>query len=252
MLADIARFALEGMGRADAPYHDADHVVAVSEAARLIVAGRHAAGEAVGVEDWLHMVAAALMHDLGYVRGLCPGDGEGRVMTGCGEASVAMPESATDAWLAPYHVDRGIRVARARYTGVAGLDVDRLARAIDATRFPPPHGRGAAAGAAADGTEPGLVRAADLIGQFADLHYPRKVAALYAEFAETGEAAVQGYASPADIWSGFPAFFETVVAPRIGPALAYLDRTAEGRACRARLELNLSRARAGAPRHVVE
>ncbi len=35
-------------------------------------------------------------------------------------------------------------------------------------------------------SEPGLVRAADLIGQLADPFYRRKVNALYQEFVETG------------------------------------------------------------------
>jgi hypothetical protein len=48
-------------------------------------------------------------------------------------------------------------------------------------------------------TEAGLVRAADLIGQLGDPLYPRKLNALFYEFAETGVNQRLGYASPADI-----------------------------------------------------
>jgi len=56
-----------------------------------------------------------------------------------------------------------------------GVDAERIARAIEMTRFPVPQ----------DGlhdetdTEPGLVRAADLIGQLADPLYLRRLNALY-------------------------------------------------------------------------
>ena len=56
-------------------------------------------------------------------------------------------------------------------------------------------------------TEAGLVRAADLIGQLADPFYPRKLNALYHEFAETGVAEQLGYHSPADVAEHYPRFF---------------------------------------------
>ena len=51
------------------------------------------------------------------------------------------------------------------------------------------------------------MRAADLIGQLADPFYPRKLNALYHEFAETGVAEQLGYHSPADVAEHYPRFF---------------------------------------------
>ena len=48
------------------------------------------------------------------------------------------------------------------------------------------------------------MRAADLIGQLADPFYPRKLNALYHEFAETGVAEQLGYHSPADVAEHYP------------------------------------------------
>jgi len=78
---------------------------------------------------------------------------------------------------------------------VAGLDVERLCRAIELTRFPVPEDRDHAE----TESEAGLVRAADLIGQLADPAYPRKLAALFCEFRETGVAERLGYRDPADL-----------------------------------------------------
>ncbi len=81
-------------------------------------------------------------------------------------------------------------------------------------------------GHAETGTEAGLVRAADLIGQLADPAYPRKLAALLAEFRETGVAARLGYRDPADLAERYPRFSWGKVEPYLGPALRHLERTA--------------------------
>ena len=49
--------------------------------------------------------------------------------------------------------------------------------------------------------------AADLIGQLADPLYPRKLNALFHEFAETGTNERLGYKSPADLVDHIRAFF---------------------------------------------
>ena len=66
------------------------------------------------------------------------------------------------------------------------------------------------------------MRAADLIGQLADPFYPRKLNALYHEFAETGVAEQLGYHSPADVAEHYPRFFWKV-EPYIGDALRHLS-----------------------------
>ena len=96
--------------------------------------------------------------------------------------TVAAPRGATDAFLAPWHVERAKIFVRRRCAAVPGLDLERLCRAIELTRFPVPED----GDHAETETEAGLVRAADLVGQLADPAYPRKLAALFHEFRETG------------------------------------------------------------------
>ena len=116
-------------------------------------------------------------------------------------------------------------MVRGRFGPVPEIDEERIARAIEVTRFPIPVDD---AYAETD-TEGGLLRAADLIGQLADPLYPRKLNALFHEFAETGTNERLGYESPADLVDQYPSFFWSTVEPYIGDALRYLERTIEGK-----------------------
>ncbi|HKM69611.1 MAG TPA: hypothetical protein VJX94_06005 [Stellaceae bacterium] len=82
---------------------------------------------------------------------------------------------------------------------------------------------------AATDTDAGLVRAGDLIGQLGDSLYPRKLNALYHEFAETGVHEKLGYSSPADMVDRYPQFYWSKVERYIGDALRYLEMTMEGK-----------------------
>ena len=138
---------------------------------------------------------------------------------------VEAPRGASDAFLTPWHIDRGKLFVRHRCKSIPGLDVERITRAIELTRFPVPDETEQTENA----SEAGLVRAADLIGQLSDPNHDRKYVALFAEFQETGVARQLGYSSPADIAEEYPQFFWSRVEPVIGPALAHLDRTTEGK-----------------------
>ena len=83
------------------------------------------------------------------------------------------------------------------------IDGERIAKAIELTRFPIPNDEDYAE----TDTEAGLLRAADLIGQLADPLYPRKLNALFHEFAEIGVNEKLGYATPADLAEQYPRFF---------------------------------------------
>src|SRR5438094_9266868 len=76
---------------------------------------------------------------------------------------------------------------------------------------------------------PGLMRAADLVGQLADVNYLRKIPALFAEFSETGANAKFGYRNPAELRAKYPDFFWKMVKPYVGDALRYLNVTQEGK-----------------------
>jgi hypothetical protein len=140
-------------------------------------------------------------------------------------ATVDLPRGASDAFLAPYHVERSKIAVRARFANHDLVDAERIASAIELTRFPVPE----------DGdhaeidSEAAFVRAADLIGQLGDPLYPRKLNALYHEFAETGINEVLGYSNPADLADRYPRFFWSKVEPFLPTAVHALRMTAEGR-----------------------
>ena len=140
-------------------------------------------------------------------------------------ATATAPRGSTDAFLAPWHVERGKIFVRHRCAAIPCLDVERICRAIELTRFPVPE----EGDYAETETEAALVRAADLIGQLADPAYLRKLAALWFELHEIGLTEKMGCQDPADLAEQYPRFFWQRVEPYVGPALAYLEKTAQGR-----------------------
>lgn len=223
-IATTVRLALERTSFSDALYHDVEHTVMVTLLGTEILRGRELA-ERVTAEDWLHMTVALLCHDVGYVRGACRGDTATEAVIDAAGAKVALPRGASDAWLTPYHVDRSKIFVHERAQIIGDIDPDRVAAAIEITRFPVPTD----ADHQETGNEGGLVRAADLIGQLADPHYLRKQTALFYEFLEIGVTQKLGYSSPADLSENFPKFFWEQVEPYIGDGLRYLALTPDGR-----------------------
>jgi hypothetical protein len=224
VLDEAARLVIERIASSDALYHDCQHTALVTLCMQDILRGRRLE-HVVTPSDWLHTMLAALNHDIGYVRGVCPGDtAEHFVIDGDGR-TVTPPRGASDAFLTPYHVERGKIMVRRRFAPVPFIDGERIADAIELTRFPVPDDDDHAA----TGTEAGLVRAADLIGQLADPLYPRKLNALFHEFAETSVNAKLGYDSPADLVDHYPQFYWSKVERYIGDALHCLDLTMEGK-----------------------
>lgn len=223
-IGGAARLILERLGNTDALYHNAEHTMMVTLVGQQIMRGRLVT-EAVQPEDWLHYTLALLVHDIGYARGICKGDKDGLVVINSNGDTICPPRGASDAFLAPYHVERSMIYARERFAGSHVVDEERIAAAVAFTKFPIPDDP---AYAATD-TEPALVRAADLIGQMGDPFYHRKINGLYHEFCEIGLSRKLGYESPADLVEQFPEFFWSQVQPYIGPALRYLEQTLDGK-----------------------
>jgi len=158
---------------------------------------------------------------------------------------ISLPAGSTDAALTPHHVDRGkkfidvclivlliirsnpfcfnscelTRLALQERFGSAVnlkgvLNLEQIKRNIELTRFPVPHDD--------DHKDtigyPGLVRAADLLGQLSDPTIMRKYANLFYEFKETGSADKLGYKTIADLKAGYPTFFWKVVHPYVADA----------------------------------
>lgn len=233
-VSEAARLVIERLATSDALYHNAEHTALVTLVALDILRGLRL-NRNVTEDDWLHFVIAALTHDVGYLRGVCPGDSADRQVIDAAGNTVVTPRGASDAYLAPYHVFRSKAVVIERFAGHAFIDGERIARAIELTRFPIPDDNDHAE----TDTEAGLLRAADLIGQLADPMYPRKINALFYEFAETGVNGKLGYSSPADLAQRYPGFFWTKVEPYIGDARRYLEQTVEGRQWLAQLYSNV-------------
>ena len=158
-LSSLARSTMECLGRTDALYHNLEHTLLVTLVGRDILRGRTLT-ERIEAADYDHLIAACLLHDIGYVRGILKGDTKTHFVIDESGRTVTLPRGASDAALTPYHVNRSKIFVHERLGKSPTLDADRLARAIEATRFPPGH--------IDDDLEPTLVQAADLIGQLGD------------------------------------------------------------------------------------
>jgi len=167
-----------------------------------------------------------LCHDIGYVRGVCRGDTETEYVINSDGDLVKPPPGASDAFLTPYHVERGKIFVRERFGDVSKvIDAERIVANLELTRFPVPD--------LSDhtGTKdfPGLIRAADLIGQLSDPSYMRKINSLFYEFVETGTAEKLGYETPADLAESYPTFFWETIYPYVKDAVRYLQLTQSGK-----------------------
>lgn len=236
----VSRDALQRIATSDALYHNVEHTVYVSLVGLQILLGRQILEGDVSRADWLNVMVALLCHDIGYVRGACHIDSSGRVGTGILNHTIRVADGGSDAVLMPIHVDRGKRHVAENYGNVEpGIDVAMVQSCIERTRFPVPNDTSYLQ----TGDYPGLVRAADLIGQLSDPRYLHKLSAVFYEFEEIGFNASTGYQKPGDLLAAYPGFFERNVAPFVPDALRYLEQTREGREMIASLYRNLDAAR---------
>jgi len=237
IISFAAQLALETIATSDAAYHDVNHTIMVTLVGQEILRGRHISVGGVTPRDWLHFIVSLLCHDIGYVRGICRGDGDGLYVSNLAGKKVSVPVGATDAAMTPYHVARSRLFVRERSSKAVliHLDVAEIEANIEHTRFPVPEDEQHAP----TDDFPGLLRAADLIGQLADANFLRKIPALFNEFRETGTSEKLKYNSPADLRANYPHFFWQMVQPYILDALRYLRVTQEGQQWVANLYANV-------------
>jgi hypothetical protein len=238
LIPSVARLSLECIGNSDALYHNVEHTMLVTLVGHDIMKGRALLTHTTP-RDYSHLLVACLLHDIGYVRGVLKGDGvDGYVIDARGKKAT-LPRGSSDAALLPHHVDRSKLFVIDRLSDHNYLDAERIARAIEFTRFP-------ASTVVADDDEENeegsLVRAADLIGQLGDPQYLRKANALYYEFEEVGLNRQLGYGSPADLTELYPQFYWKTVSPHVQTAIRYLNVTSSGRQWIANLYSNVFRA----------
>ena len=219
-----ARLALECIGNSDALYHNVEHTMLVTLVGHEIYKGRALLSTSTP-DDYSNFIVACLTHDIGYVRGVLKGDGDDGYIADATGRKIKLPRGSSDAALAPQHVDRSKLFVLDRLSTIDELDGNRIANAIEHTRFP--YSR--APDPATIDEEAHLLRAADLIGQLGDPHYLKKANALYHEFEECGLNRQLGYESPADLIDRYPQFYWNTVAPNIKTAIRYLNVTSSGR-----------------------
>ena len=116
-LDEAARLVIERIASSDALYHDVQHTALVTLCVQDILHGRRIE-RVVTPSDWAHTILAALAHDIGYVRGVCPGDTPEQFVIDAAGHTVTPPRGASDAFLTPYHVERGKILVRDRFAAV--------------------------------------------------------------------------------------------------------------------------------------
>jgi len=234
IIESATRTTMECIGNSDALYHNIEHTMLVTLAGHSILSGRYLHTH-LEADDYVHVLIACLAHDIGYVRGLFEEDDEDGFLVDEAGTKVSLQRGASDASLMMYHVDRSKLYVMRRLRHIPGLDPERIARAIEGTRFP-------AQQAQEYDAESSILRAADFIGQLGDPNYLRKANALYYEFEEVGMNRQLGYDSPADIVNRYPQFYWNSVAPHIQTEIGYLNKTEIGRQWIANLYSNVFRA----------
>ncbi|MGM0456925.1 MAG: metal-dependent phosphohydrolase, partial [Cyanobacteriota bacterium] len=107
IIAWAGGMALENIANSDALYHTVEHTIGVALVGQEILRGKHIREGGITCEDWLHFILSLVCSDIGYVKGVCRRDSleAHRFDSGTGEL-IQLDAGATDASLAPYHVDR--------------------------------------------------------------------------------------------------------------------------------------------------
>ena len=142
IISFVARLALENIANSDAAYHDVNHTIMVTLVGQEILRGRHISVGGVTPREWLHFIVSLLCHDIGYVRGICRGDGDGQYVINVAGDKVSLPEGSTDAAMTPYHVARSKVFIREHFgKALVHLDTSEIEANIEHTRFPVPRKR---------------------------------------------------------------------------------------------------------------
>src|SRR5258708_14776525 len=121
LLPYAARLALECIGNSDALYHNVEHTMLVTLAGHDILVGR-ALFRPTTADDYANFILACLIHDIGYVRGIVQGDEDDCFVADVSGRTIRLPRGASDAALAPYHVDRSKLFAMDRLDATEHID----------------------------------------------------------------------------------------------------------------------------------
>ena len=188
----------------DLKYHDYRHTLQVTMCFADLMAGRHATGATpvLTVRQFEIGLAAALLHDTGYLKTRGDRSGTGAKYTYC-------------------HVLRSCALA-ATFLPTRGFGMDEIDSVLGAIRR---------TGPTAPGSQPhfrssveqitaAAVASADYVAQMAAPDYPDELASLYAEFTESDNFVGlppnrRTFKSAEDLQSRTPAFWHKVVRPKL-------------------------------------
>jgi len=198
--------------KCDALYHNLEHMIEVSTTGQEILLGQHKK-ERVEPEDWLHFMLSCISHDIGYIKNLFDNDVNDRKIN-------------SDASMTSNHVDRSKRYILERFKGNNLINAEKIADLIEYTRFPNKPENLKNNGKDKYGI---LMRAADFIGQCANIHYcDKNMVSLFYEFEEIGANQRFGYNNVQDMRTKYPDFFFKAVHPLLSEAIGCLERTENG------------------------
>ncbi|MDC0831850.1 metal-dependent phosphohydrolase [Leptolyngbya valderiana BDU 20041] len=236
IIAWAGGMALENIANSDALYHNVEHTIGVTLVGQEILRGKHIREGGITCEDWLHFIISLVCSDIGFVKGVCRQDRiEDNQFDSGTSKLVSLDPGATDASLAPYHVDRSKLFVDERFSGHRLIVAEAIKRNIEYTRQQSPN----VEGYEDTSSYPGLLRAADLIGQLSDPRYLNKLGALYYEYEETGLNRELGYQHAGDLRRSHSKQYWGVIYPAIENALEYLSLTQEGKQIIANLYANV-------------
>ena len=215
------------LSMSSAAYHNLEHTALVTMCGLDLIEAISLKIGNIDTEDLCSYIASLLFHDIGYVKGVCNDDKDDKqIISGDGKTK-NMPEHSTDAFLTPYHVERGKIFVSERLTGIKFINTEKIQRFISETTFPVPKDKNKKIDSTFDFA--GCVQSADLIGQMGDPNYINKLSKLFLEFRETGAAKFMNVNSPSDLKVTYPQFFWSTVYEHIKEHVAILENSPRGK-----------------------
>ncbi|MBL9211443.1 MAG: hypothetical protein JNL92_13320 [Opitutaceae bacterium] len=191
-------------GPIDLHYHDLEHTLQATVCIALLLATRHAAGVVprISRREFELAVAAALLHDSGYLKLRSDRSGTGAKYTYCHVLRSC-------AFAATYLPTRGANELEIEVV-LGAISCTGPTREINQMHFREPIGR----------VIGNALATADFLGQMADPAYPDKLAILFREFYEADEffhlaLERRTFKSPADLAQRTPAFWENFVRRKL-------------------------------------
>jgi hypothetical protein len=188
----------------DLHYHDLEHTLQATLCIALLLENRNAAGVVprISRREFELAVAAALLHDSGYLKLRSDRSGTGAKYTYCHVIRSC-------AFAATYLPTRGANELEIEVV-LGAISCTGPTREMSQMQFREPIGR----------VIGNALATADFLGQMADPAYPDKLAVLFREFQEADEffhLAIErrAFQSPADLAQRTPAFWENFVRRKL-------------------------------------